>query len=131
VLTNVADETAAAAVAGGMPTPPQPKENVLPGRVIYLLNDDDDLGQHAGQKVEVRGELEGEIEKGMISAEREGGLIELEFKVAGDRKVTVKLPEVPATVGTSGTIGDKEVDLRYIVRKVDVDSVKMIASTCR
>ena len=31
---------------------------------------------------------------------------------------------MPATVGTSGTVGDKEVDLPYIVRRIDVDSVK-------
>jgi hypothetical protein len=131
VLTNVAEVTSAAAVAGGMPSTPQPAGTVMPGRILYWLNDDDDLAEHAGHKVEVKGELEGEIEKGKVSAEREGGLVELEFKVEGDRKVTVKVPEVPATIGTSGAVGDKEVDFHYIVRRIDVDSVKMLASTCR
>jgi len=131
VLTNVAEETAAAAVAGGLPSAPQPKGTVLPGRVLYWLHDDDDLAEHAGQKVEVQGELKGDIERGNISAEREGGQIELEFKVEGDKKVTIKVPNVPPTVGTSGTITDKETDIPYIVRRIDVDKVKMISSTCQ
>ena len=65
------------------------------------------------------------------SAEREGGLIELEFKVDGEKKVTVKVPNVPPTVGTSGSVGDKERDIAYIVRKIDVDSVKTLMSTCQ
>lgn len=131
VLTNVSEETAAAAVAGGMPSSPQPKGTVMPGRVFYWLDDDDDLEDHAGQHVEVRGELKGDIERGEISAEREGGLIELEFKVDGDKKVTVKVPDVPATIGTSGGVPDREVDLPYIVRRVDVDKVKTLSSVCR
>ena len=131
VLTNVYDANAAAAAAAGMPSTPQPPRTVMPGRVLYWLDDDEDLAQHGGQRVEVKGEIEGDVERGQISAEREGGLIELEFKVDGDKKVTVKVPDVPRTVGTSGTVGDKEVDLHYIVRKVDVDSVKTIASTCQ
>ena len=129
VLTNVGEANAAAAVAAGMPSTPQPARTVLPGRVLYWLEDDDDLAEHSGQRVEVKGELEGEVERGQISAEREGGLVELEFKIDGDKKVTVKVPDVPPTVGTSGSVGDKEVDLHYIVRKIDVDSVKTIAST--
>jgi hypothetical protein len=130
VLTNVAEHTVAAAMAGGQPSKP-PSGTVLPGRVLYWMKDDDDLAEHAGHKVEVRGELEGEIEKGKISAEREGGGVELEFKVEGDKKVTIKVPDVPPAVGTSGSVGDKEVDLHYVVRKIDVDSVKMLTSTCQ
>jgi hypothetical protein len=130
VLTNVAQEAAAAAVAAGTPSSPQPAGAIMPGRVLYWL-EDDDLEEHAGQKVEVQGELEGDITTGKISAEREGGLVELEFKVPGEKKVTVLMPSVPPTVGTSGSVGDKERDIAYIVRKIDVDSVKMLASTCQ
>lgn len=130
VLMNVSPENTAAAAASGLPSSPHPHGMVLPGRVLYWLDDDDELEEHAGQRVEVKGEMEGEIEQGSIEAEREDGLVELEFKVDGDRKVTVKVPHVPATVGTSGIVGDKEVELRYIVRKIDVESVKTLASTC-
>ena len=130
VLTNVAEATTEAALAGGLPDTPQPPGTVMPGRVLYWV-DNDDLEKHAGQKVEVRGELEREITTGKVSAEREGGLVELEFKVDGEKKVTVRVPNVPAAVGTSGAVGDKERDFPYIVRKIDVDKVKMIMSTCQ
>jgi hypothetical protein len=131
VLSDVLPENSAAAAVAGTPSTPQPAGTVMPGRVLYWLHDDEDLAEHAGQKVEVRGELEGDIEKGNISAEREGGLIELEFKIEGDKKVTVKVPDVPATIGTSGAVGDREKDFAFVVRKIDVDSVKMISSTCK
>jgi hypothetical protein len=131
VLSDVLPENSAAAAVAGTPSTPQPAGTVMPGRVLYWLHDDEDLAEHAGQKVEVRGELEGDIEKGNISAEREGGLIELEFKIEGDKKVTVKVPEVPATIGTSGAVGEREKDFAFVVRKIDVDSVKMISSTCK
>jgi hypothetical protein len=131
VLTNVSEENAAAAVAAGTPSSPQPPGTVMPGRVLYWLDDDHHLRDHAGQKVEVRGELKGDIGRGKISAEREGGLVELEFKVPGEKKVTVMVPRVPPTIGTSGSVGDQERDIAYIVRKIDVDSVKTIMSTCQ
>ena len=131
VLSDVSPENTVAAATAGTPSTPQPKGTVMPGRVLYWLKDDEDLAEHAGHKVEVNGELEGDIEKGNISAEREGGLVELEFKIEGDKKVTVKVPEVPASVGTAGSVGDKERDIAYVVRKIDVDSVKMISASCR
>jgi hypothetical protein len=131
VLTNVAEATTSAAVAAGMPSTPQPAGTVMPGRVLYWLKDDDDLADHAGQRVEVRGDIKGDVETGKISAEREGGLVELEFKIDGEKKVTVTVPNVPSTIGTSGAVGDKERDFPYIVRRLDVDSVKTIMSTCQ
>ena len=131
VLSDVSPENTAAAVAAGSPSTPQPAGTVMPGRVFYWLKDDNDLAEHAGHKVEVSGEIEGDIEKGSISAEREAGMVELEFKVEGDKKVTVKVPDVPSTVGTAGSVGDKERDIAFIVRKIDVDSVKMISASCK
>jgi hypothetical protein len=131
VLSDVSPENAAAAVAAGTPSTPQPAGTVMPGRVFYWLKDDSDVAAHAGHKVEVSGKLEGDIEKGSISAEREGGMVELEFKIEGDKKVTVKVPDVPPTIGTTGAVGDKERNFAYVVRKVDVDSVKMIAPSCK
>jgi hypothetical protein len=55
----------------------------------------------------------------------------VEFKVENEKKITVKLPPGNAPVGTAGAVGDKEVDVPYVVRKIDVESVKMIASVCQ
>ena len=37
----------------------------------------------------------------------------------------------PAAVGTSGAVSDREKDYRVVIRKIDVDSVKVLASTCQ
>jgi hypothetical protein len=134
VLTNIAEGTATAAVS--VTTEEMDRKNreagiAGPAQVIYWLKDDEELEAHAGQKVEVRGELEGDVEKGKISVEREQDMIDVEFKVEDEKKITVKLPPTNVPVGTAGTVGDREVDVPYVVRKIDVESVKMISSTCQ
>jgi hypothetical protein len=103
-------------------------------RYIYWLDDDDDLlERHAGHRVEVRGEIEGDIERGEIEIERENNMIELEIK-ANDEKITVKLPDTAAAnntaVGTSGMVTDEPKNIPFKVRKFDVESVKLLASSC-
>ena len=105
------------------PSVPQP-------RVLYLLEDDDDLEGHTGHRVKVKGELEGELATGQIEIEREDDMVELEIKSDG-RDVKIRLPEVPAAVGTSGSASDNEKKVEYVVRKLDVESITMVSSTCR
>jgi len=100
-------------------------------RVLYWLDDDDDEVQKLmGQLVEVTGEVEGDVKRGEIHVERENGMIELEIK-AGDRKATVTLADVPSAIGTAGSVKDRETELPYIVRKLDVKSAKSIAASCQ
>ena len=103
----------------------------MAGRTFYWLTDDDDLDKYAGQKVEVAGKLDKEIDKGKITVERKDGMVEIEFKADGERKVTVKVSDVSTTAGTSGTVSDREKTYRVAIRKIDVKSVKVLASTCR
>lgn len=115
-------------------TPATPVVPPAGQRYIYWLDDDDDLlEKHAGQRVEVRGEIEGDIERGEIEIERENNMIELEIRAKGE-KITVKLPDTPAAnntaVGTSGMVTDEPQDIPFKVRKFDVESVKAIASSC-
>lgn len=103
-------------------------------RYLYWLHDDEDLlEQHAGRRVEVRGELEGDIDHGEIEIEREDGMIELEIKAKGE-KITVKLPDTAAAnrsaVGTSGMVTDEPKDIPFAVRKLDVKAVKVVAGSC-
>ena len=101
-----------------------------PARVLYWLDDDDDVVEPLmGRQVEVVGNIEGDIDKGRIEIERENGMIELEIKADG-KKATVKLPEVPSAVGGPRSVRDREHELRYTVRKLDVKSAKMLAATC-
>lgn len=135
VLTNAVQLPATAGTAGAVEPPvTQPARSAPPvGRVFYWLEEDDDLEGRAGHRVEISGEID-DIDPGTISVEREEGMIELEFKVDGDKKVTVKLPDTPAAgapVGTSGIVAtDRERDYDVKVKKIDVKSVRMIASTC-
>jgi hypothetical protein len=100
-------------------------------RVLYWLDDDDDEVQKLmGQLVEVTGEVEGDVKRGEIAVERENGMIELEIK-AGDRKATVTLADVPSAIGTAGSVKDRETELPYVVRKLDVKSAKSVAASCK
>ena len=116
--------------SAGSPATSVASASNVAGRTFYWLTDDDDLDKYAGQKVEVTGKLDKEIDKGKISVEREGGLIEIEFKADGERKVTVKVPDV-SPVGTSGAVSDREKTHRVTIRKIDVKSVKVLASSCQ
>jgi hypothetical protein len=105
-------------------------KEMKPSRVLYWLDDDDDeVAKLMGQLVEITGEVEGDVKKGEIEVERENGMIELEIKADG-RKANVKLPDVPSAVATSGSVKDHEVELPYMVRKLDVKSAKSIAPSC-
>ena len=102
-----------------------------PARVLYWLDDDDDeVARLMGQLIEVTGEIEGDVERGEIEIEREDGMIELEINADG-RKANVKLADVPSAIGTSGSVRDREVEISYLVRKLDVKSAKSLAPTCR
>ena len=101
------------------------------GRTFYWLKQDDDLEKHAGHKVEVVGKLDNEIDQAKIKVEREDGMARIEFEADGEPKVTIKAPESLATVGTSGAVKDREKTHRVSIRKIDVKSVKVLASTCQ
>jgi hypothetical protein len=129
VLSNFTDAWTPS--PAGSPATTVTSASSVAGRTFYWLTDDDDLEKYAGQKVQVAGKLDKEIDKGKISVEREDGMVEIEFKADGERKVTVKVPEAPTTVGTSGTVSDREKTYRVTIRKIDVKSVKVLASTCQ
>ena len=101
------------------------------GRTFYWLKDDDDLEKHAGRKVEVAGKLDNEIDQGKIKVEREDGMTKIEFKADGESTVTIRAPELLTVVGTSGAVKDREKTHRVSIRKIDVKSVKVLASTCQ
>jgi hypothetical protein len=126
--TGTTTTTTTTTTSSGTPVIPSAER-----RVIYWLDDDDDLEDHAGRRVEVRGKIEGDIDAGEIEIERENNMIELEIKAKGE-KVTIKLPDTPATnaaaVGTSGMVTDRPQDVPFVVRKLDVKSVKRLADSC-
>lgn len=134
LLANAVEQTTRTTVtpdAAGSTVSSTTTNEMKPARMLYWLDDDDDVVEKLmGQLVEITGEVEGDVKRGEVEVERENGMIELEIKADG-RKATVKLPDVPSAVGTSGSVKDHEQDLPYMVRKLDVKSAKSIAPTCR
>jgi hypothetical protein len=134
LLANSVERTTVTTVA---PTPSGAEVSsttataMKPARILYWLDDDDhEVRALMGHLVEVTGEIEGDIKKGEIEVERENGMIELEIN-AGGRKANVKLADVPSAIGTSGSVKDHEIELPYLVRKLDVKSARSLAPTCQ
>jgi hypothetical protein len=97
--------------------------------IFYWLDDDDDLGKHVGELVELKGELDEDFEHGEIKFDRKGDFTEIEFEVDG-KDVKAR---VPTTMLTSADDKESDKDDRkynIVVRKVDVDDVKMLSASC-
>jgi hypothetical protein len=134
LLANNVEQTTRTTVtqtpAGSIATSTTTNE-MKPARVLFWLDDDDDeVAGLMGQLIEVTGEIEGDVERGEIEIDRDNGMIELEINADG-RKANVKLADVPSAIGTSGSVRDREVELPYLVRKLDVKSAKSLAPSCR
>jgi hypothetical protein len=149
LLTNVLpasiDMSTRAAVRDQAATSEASASGALPGSssVVYWLDDvenDDDLPTFAGKRVEVKGEVEGDIKKGEMEVERDGDWVKIEIKANG-RNVKTRIPYASVmpnptksgAVGTSGTTGmkdDQEIELKLNVRKLDVKDVKIVSGSC-
>ena len=111
------------------------------GQTLYWLedlDDDDELPNYVGRRVEIRGELEGDVETGEMEIERDGDWVNVEIKSDG-KKVKSRLPLValiPANSATAtGTTGaalpdDDEIELNVLVRKIDVKDVRVVSGSC-
>lgn len=95
--------------------------------VFYWLRNDDDLKDHVGHRVEIEGELKGDIKEGEIKLDRKDNWTELEVKSGGD-EMKAKVPN--AYVFPDPT-RDKDRKISVLVRKVDVDHVKMVSANCQ
>src|SRR3954467_3447691 len=95
--------------------------------VFYWLKNDDDLKKNVGHRVEIEGELKGDIKEGEIKLDRKDNWTELEVKSNGD---TMKA-RVPNAYIFSDPTRDKDRKLPTLVRRVDVDHVKMLSASCQ
>ncbi|MGH9146795.1 MAG: hypothetical protein ACRD1Q_08810 [Vicinamibacterales bacterium] len=97
--------------------------------IFYWLDDDDDLGKHVGQSVELTGEVDENFEQGEMKFERKGEFTEIEFEADG-KEVKARVPTAMLT-NANDKESDKD-DRKYniVVRRVDVDDVKMLSASC-
>jgi hypothetical protein len=92
--------------------------------IFYWLEDDDDLRSHVGQRVEVEGELKGEIADGEIEIDRKDKWTEITIKADGDT-LEARVPHMSVV-----PVGDGDRKVPVLVRKVDVNRVRMVAASC-
>jgi hypothetical protein len=95
--------------------------------VFYWLKNDDDLKKNVGHRVEIEGELKGDIKEGEIKLDHKDNWTELEVKSDGD---TMKA-KVPNSYIFPDPTKDKDRKIPTLVRRVDVDHVKMLSASCQ
>ena len=94
--------------------------------IFYWLKDHKDLKEHVGHQVEVEGDLDGDIEEGAIKIDRKDKWTEIRVKSEG-RDLRARVPHSSVVSWPSR---DKR-EARVLVRKVDVDHVRMLAANCQ
>lgn len=95
--------------------------------IFYWLGGDDDLKKHVGHRVEIEGDVKGDIKEGEIKLDRKDNWTELEVKSAGHEMKA----QVPNAYIFADPTRDKDRKISALVRRVDVDKVKMLAATCQ
>jgi hypothetical protein len=95
--------------------------------MFYWLDDDGDLKQHVGHRVEVEGHVKGDLKDGEIKLERKDNWTELHVKSDG-RSMKAQVPNA-FLVPAAGR--DKDQKMTALVRRVDVDHVRMLSASCQ
>jgi hypothetical protein len=95
--------------------------------VFYWLDNDGDLKHHVGHRVEVEGHVKGDLKDGEIKLERKDNWTELHVKSDG-RSMKAQVPNA-YLVPTPGH--DKDQKMNALVRRVDVDHVRMLSANCQ
>ncbi len=93
--------------------------------VFYWLYGNNDLNQHVGHRVEVEGELQGDIREGEIKTHRKEHWTDVEVK-SGGRELKARVPNASFQWANDR---DKEKG-GILVRRVNAEKVKMIGAGC-
>jgi hypothetical protein len=94
--------------------------------IFYWLDGHDDMREHIGHRVEVEGDLRDDVKDGEITTERKENWTELTIKADGR---TMKA-QVPNTSIFPASNKDKNRKSDILVRRVDVERVRMLGATC-
>jgi uncharacterized protein YdeI (BOF family) len=126
LLTNMPSGVAVARADATAVSPGPVGTSGTSATVFFWLDDDDELEEHVGHKVTVRGELEGDVKDGEIQIERKESWTEMTIDSNG-RDLKVRVPQTLFIMPAAGTRDEK---LNVLVRKVDAKEVRMIAASC-
>jgi hypothetical protein len=92
--------------------------------VFYWLDDEDDFAKYAGKRVEIVGELGGEIKKGELEIDHKDDYTKVEFKMRS-KEVSARIP-----TAWLGPAPKKDSELNILVRPVDVEKVNVLPDSC-
>ena len=94
--------------------------------IFYWLDGHDDLREHIGHKVEVEGDLRDDVKDGEIRTERKENWTEVTVKADG-REMKAQVPNTSIFPASNR---DKARTSDILVRRVDVERVRMLGATC-
>jgi hypothetical protein len=93
--------------------------------IFYWLDGDSDLKRNIGRRVEIEGELKGDLKDGQIETDRKDNWTEMTVKSDG-RTMKARVPNGSIVA----PVGNQDQKSRILVRKIDVSKVKMLAASC-
>jgi hypothetical protein len=125
LLINTPMEPGATPAEGRSVTPGTLGTTPVFANVFYWLDKDDDLRAHIGHRVEVEGELKGDLKSGEIEIDRKDQWTELEVKSNG-REMKARVPNASVVAAPNA---DRKISV--LVRRLDVDKVRMLDAVCR
>jgi hypothetical protein len=94
--------------------------------IFYWLDRHDDLRQHVGHRIEIEGETKGDVKEGEIKVVRKDKWTELTVKADG-REMKAQVPNMSVVPASKD---DKERKGDILVRRVDVERVRMLGASC-
>jgi hypothetical protein len=125
LLINTPREPAAASVEPRATAPTTVGTAGVFTNIFYWLNKDDDLLPHVGHQVEVLGDLKGELRDGQIKIDRKDLWTEIEVESDG-RDMKARVPNASIVAAP-----DADRKMAVMVRRVDVNKVRMVDAACR
>jgi hypothetical protein len=94
--------------------------------IFYWLDGDNDLKKNVGHRVEVKGDLKGDLKDGEIKLDRKDKWTEMTVKSDG-RSMKANVPNASLLPAPGEK---KDVKSTVLIRKVDVEHVRMLSATC-
>jgi hypothetical protein len=125
LLVNVPVEPAAGSTSTAVVEPGAVGTTGAYTNIFYWLNNDGDLEDHIGHRVEIEGDQKDDVKPGEIKVDRKDQWTEVEIKSDGR---TMKA-EVPNASVVAGPNSSQKIDV--LVRRVNVEKVRMLGATCR
>jgi hypothetical protein len=125
LLISHAFDPAATASAGAHVTPGTTGTTGDFANIFYWLDGNGDLRKHVGHQVEIEGDAKGDVKDAEMKINRKDSWTELTVKSDG-RTMNARVPQASVVAGP-----DPERKMDVLVRKIDVEHVRMLAADCR